>query len=248
MIIDKQNRSKLAEGRNYGFGFSILKKVDDKTYEALMPFTACKDYLNDFIYVETTKKPLGIIYGFKHEYTGVFEDQEYFYLGYKSVDKNKSSGWDKLNETKELIVSNYTNVIKFFNKLEEFLDMSDRTEFESLEEDTVILKVPMYWTKYTFLISVYLLYIRCFSNVTEEELELDIIKLINADRKAYLNVDDMLYKASVKWVSKEYLDKIFDYSYPNNPSGSQIHNYGISGRVQELSASIKNKKEVKLSI
>src|SRR5690606_37894755 len=102
IIKDEQDRSVLGEGRNFGFGFSILNK-EENTYNTLMPFTACKDYLNDFVYVEQTKLPLGKIHGFKHEYTGILQDTDHFYLGIKAVHYKGGSKWDRFDELTELI-------------------------------------------------------------------------------------------------------------------------------------------------
>ena len=65
-IKELQKRSKLNEGRNYGVGFTILNKKGSK-FETYLPFTACRDYLNDFAYVESTKKEIGEIYGYNHK-------------------------------------------------------------------------------------------------------------------------------------------------------------------------------------
>ena len=70
-IKELQKRSKLCEGRNYGVGFTILNKKGSK-FETYLPFTACRDYLNDFAYVESTKKEIGSIYGYNHKLLNCF--------------------------------------------------------------------------------------------------------------------------------------------------------------------------------
>ena len=73
-IINNFDRLKLSEGRNFGIGFAFLKKITNNKFETLNAFTACKDYLNDLIYVETTKKNLTRIHGFKHEITNELDN------------------------------------------------------------------------------------------------------------------------------------------------------------------------------
>jgi len=72
-IKELQKRSKLGEGRNYGVGFTILNKIGSK-FETYLPFTACRDYLNDFAYVESTKKEIGEIYGYNHKLLNCFDN------------------------------------------------------------------------------------------------------------------------------------------------------------------------------
>jgi len=236
MIKDNFNRKILNEGRDYGFGFSFLNKnniiitgdsIQDISYETLMPFTACKDYLNDFVYIETTKKPLSKIYGFEHKYTGVFEGKEYFYLGIKALNYNHGNfDWPGKSDLQNNINNNSKNLILFLNKLEEFFKLDTITEFENLIEDTLILKVPIFWSSFNFLISLYTLYIRCFINISEEELKKDLKELI--ERQPYLKEDLMLLKSSCRWME---FDKLLEYKYPDNVDAHNIHNSGISARI-----------------
>lgn len=240
MIIDNKDRNKLAEGRNYGFGFSILNKINENDYETLMPFTACKDYLNDFVYVESTKNKLELIYGFKHNYIGVLEDKSHFYLGVKSLNYNKGvKKWDKYDSLNELLNNNHINLIKFINKIEKYFNLEDLTTLETLIDNTIILKVPIFWSKFTFLISLYTLYIRCFMNITDEELDKDIKDIISKNRITYLEEDRMLYLSTIKWIEYEYFDKLLDFKYKENITSSYIHNFGIGGRVNEITKLLK---------
>lgn len=235
MITNKFDRNKLAEGRNYGCGFSFLKKLKKGNFKTLMPFTACKDYLNDFVYVETTNKPLSIIYGFKHDYTGILNKKKYFYLGFKAVHYKGGDIWNNFDEFQNLTQNNYNNLILFLNKLEVLFKIKSKTKLEYIEDNTIILKVPIFWSKFTFLISLYTLYIRCFMSITDEDLKKDISILINEYSKFPIKADNMLYQGSkILFTNKTIFDNLLKYEYPNNCNSGFIHNFGISGRIQQL--------------
>ena len=87
--------------------------------------------------------------------------QETAYLNY-----NGGSVWLGKEEGLKLLSSNYKNLEKLLNKFEEKLNLKSRTSI-ILDEDTLILKAPIYWTKTTALISVYTLIIRCYFNVSD---------------------------------------------------------------------------------
>ena len=87
-IKELQKRSKLSEGRNFGVGFTILNKKGSK-FETYLPFTACRDYLNDFAYVESTKKEIGKIYGYDHKILNCFDNKNIVYFGVKTLHYNQ---------------------------------------------------------------------------------------------------------------------------------------------------------------
>src|SRR5690606_12020630 len=152
MVTEKFDRSKLAEGRNFGFGFAFLNKIEEGNFETLNAFTACKDYLNDLVYVENTNKPLDMVYGFEHTYKGNIINNDYFYLGVRALNSKGSNTRHPLfNSIEQTLTNNYENLVKFLNKLEEKFDFPN-TEFEHLEEGVLVLKVSTCWARAGFLI------------------------------------------------------------------------------------------------
>lgn len=237
-IINKFDRSILGEGRRYGLGFSILKKVDSFTFETLMAFTACKDYLNDFIYIETTGKSLEKIYGFEHEYTGELKGKEFFYTGLKSLDYNHSSSkYDKLLAVQNILKDNYENIVKVVNNLEvelyrgEGSGYKEFTKFESLIDNTLILKTPIFWSKFSFLFSMYGLFIRCFLDVTKEDTKLSILDLLNNKKETFISVDRIMLEPMKKFFIKNDVKKLLDFKYPDPCAGYYVHGHGINGRL-----------------
>lgn len=246
MITNNFDRKKLAEGRSYGFGFSFLKKQGDD-YESLMAFTACKDYLNDFVYVESTGKALGVVFGFKHEYVNYLNTTDYIYLGVKPLHYNHgTSKYKEYDSTLELLKTNNTLLIKFINQLEDLINIKQHTEFENYLDDTLILKLSKEWFEFPFLISLVTLFIRCYINVTEKEVNAGLISVLSdKSRKAYMSVDDMMKNNICLLVNSEYVEQLRDYKYVDNVSPGTVHNYGICGRMNEITKNINNGKTIK---
>ena len=225
-IKELQERSKLCEGRNYGVGFTILNKKGSK-FETYLPFTACRDYLNDFAYVESTKKEIGSIYGYNHKLLNCFDNKNIVYFGVNTLHYKGGSVWKDKEEALKSLSSNYKNLEKLLNKFEEKLNLKSRTSI-ILDEDTLILKAPIYWTKTTALISVYTLIIRCYFNVsdfTDDNFE-EILKT----HKPFISSDSFYIKNCVKFYNNPQIkyNKIM-YDKLEVKDKSTIHNFGIDG-------------------
>ena len=228
-IEEKYKRSSLNEGRNFGLGFAVLKPVNKaKTkFETENAFTACRDYLNDFSYVEHTKKEIGSIHGYNHKLKNCFDNKRLFYIGVNTLNYNGGSVWKDKEEALKSLSSNYKNLEKLLNKFEENLNLKSRTSI-ILDEDTLILKAPIYWTKTTALISVYTLIIRCYFNVsdfTDDNFE-EILKT----HKPFISGDSFYIKNCVKFYNNPQIkyNKIM-YDELEVKDKSTIHNFGIDG-------------------
>lgn len=232
-IEEKYKRSSLNEGRNYGIGFAILKPINStKTkFETLNAFTACRDYLNDFSYVEYTKKEIGSIYGYNHKLLNIFDKKRLFYLGVNTLDFKCGTKWNKKTDAQNILINNYKFLQIFLNRIETQLDLKIQTEI-IVDEDVLIFKAPLYWTKTTALISVYTLLIRCFFNVSEEELELPM-DILFKKHICFINSDQYMKEYCTKFyenIGKLKFDRI-NYSRFGilNTNASSVHNFGIAG-------------------
>lgn len=236
-IKELQKRKSLNEGRDYGIGFSILKKINNNNYETYLPFTACRDYLNDFSYVEYTKKEIGNIHGYNHKILNCFNYKKVFYLGVKTLDFNYNATWDKRIKAEEILLNNYKFLQTFLNRIEDQLGLKIKTSI-TVDEDTLIFKAPIYWTKTTALISVYTLMIRCFFNMTEEDLSLPV-DVFFEKHSCFISEDQYMKKHCINFFNN--IDKInfkkVDYSKLKIIDKSSVHNFGIQGFL--------NKKEIK---
>lgn len=234
-VEDKFDRSILGEGRNYGLGFSILKKESDTNYKALMAFTACKDYLNDFMYVEGTSNALGMAHGFKHNYTGILKDQDHFFVGLRPLHyKNRGSKYPGFDKVKDALKDNSSNIISFLNKLETEFKCETLSRFEAYTDDILILRTPIFWSKFSFMFSMYGLLVRCFLNVTEEELKDEIFNVIINKKNCLIPEDGSLLLSSQKYFKDFNLEKLLDFKYIEPAQPYVIHNYGIVGRLSAI--------------
>lgn len=233
-IKELQKRSELNEGRNFGIGFTILNKIKSN-YETYLPFTACRDYLNDFSYVEHTKQEIGYIHGYNHKLLRCFERKKFFYVGVNTLDYNNGNEWLYKDDAKKILITNYGNLQLFINKIEAKLGLLKHTSIV-LDEDTLIFKAPAYWNKSTALISVYTLIIRCFFNITEEERNReDVLQMMN-DHNCFIDADSFMKKPIVKFynnIGKIKFHKI-NYNKLNVKTVNEIHNFGIDGYVNKL--------------
>lgn len=237
-IKELQKRSKLSEGRNYGVGFTILNKKGSK-FETYLPFTACRDYLNDFAYVESTKKEIGKIYGYDHKLLNCFDNKNIVYFGVKALNYNKNQGnYDKLGELQNILINNYKNLELFLNRIERDLNIKIKTSIE-LDEDTLIIKCSKFWVKSTPLISVYTLLIRCYFNVdlTNDKPIIGILETNNP----FINADSMMKKLCIdfhrlysnnksKFINPNYKG----YGLVKEESPGLIHNFGIDGFIKKI--------------
>lgn len=229
----KQERKKLGEGRNYGLGFSILEKLSPKKFQTYMPYTACKDYLNDFAYVESEKREIGSIHGYNHKLLNKFDKVHYFHLGVKPLHYNNSSTfWNKFDEAQLTLIKNFKTLEKILNDFEAKIGIKTRSSIIVLDDKSIIVKSPIYWLKKTWLISVFTLIIRCYYNVEENNYTTieDLIK------KTHIPVigGDKLYLKNIIWFVENIENIVYD-KLPyipligSKPSAITVHNFGIQG-------------------
>ena len=236
-IKELQERSKLSEGRNYGVGFTILNKKGSK-FETYLPFTACRDYLNDFAYVESTKNEIGEIYGYNHKLLNCFDNKNIVYFGVNTLHYEGGNYYAKFDELQNILINNYKNLELFLNRIEDNLGVKIKSSIE-LDEDTLIIKCSKFWVKSTPLISVYTLLIRCYFNI--ETLENKSILEILQNNVPFINDDSMMKKSCINFYEM-YLNNKSKFINPNyngydlvkEGEPCHIHNFGIDGFIKKL--------------
>lgn len=236
-IKELQERSNLNEGRDFGVGFTILNKKGSK-FETYLPFTACRDYLNDFAYVESTKKEIGEIYGYNHKLLNCFDNKNIVYFGVNTLHYRSGNNYDKFDELQQILINNYKNLELFLNTIENQLGIKIKTKIE-LEEDTLIIKCSKFWVKSTPLISVYTLLIRCYFNV-KPDIHLPFIDILK-NNTPFITADSMMKNSCIGFYEM-YMDNKSKFIKPNyngydlvkeNTPGL-IHNFGIDGFIKKL--------------
>jgi hypothetical protein len=159
-FVNKQNRTKLEEGRNYGMGFALCKR-DGKTITAAYPISPCRDYLNDEVYSERTGKPFKT-YGLSSFKQDLFQDGT-AYLAFAICEKmeSKQSFWKHKTYAKECeLIKDYKRLQKFINWFEDKFKLTQKTEIFQIEDNQYVAKSPDFWTEGTYLISLYSLLLR----------------------------------------------------------------------------------------
>lgn len=159
-LINTLDRSKLAEGRNFGFACTTLLKKKNTLTVTTCPLTACRDFLNDIIWTQSTKKPYSI-YGLKSEYVeGLFEKNRAYLL--ISIEKQGRDLKEYLNYKRdyETLKKNYKNLEKAINWFEKQFKIKSKTKIEEIEENRYLCIVPIFWTQGTYRISLYTLLLR----------------------------------------------------------------------------------------
>lgn len=231
-IKELQDRNKLHEGRNFGTGFSILNKKSSK-YETYLPFTACRDYLNDFIYCELAKEEIGNACGYNHKILNCFDKKRLFYLGVNTLHIQRNGKYHDFDKHKKLLIENYKNLESLLNVIETKLGLKYKSKIE-LDQETLIIKAPIYWTKSTALISVYTLFIRCFFDINEIVTEENINKIIN-NKKPFIIADS--YYNSYKIFYDKMLNTDFiklNYESCMKFSKTGVHSFGIQNVIKQL--------------
>ena len=233
-IEELQQRSSLSEGRDHGLGFAVLNPIDTKKtkFQTFNAFTACKDYLNDFSYVEFKKKEIGSVYGYNHKLLNCFDNKRFFYLGVKTLNHKNGKKWEPKKEATKILIDNYLGLEKILNNIEEKLGLKTFSKI-SIDEDTLIIKAPLYWMKSTPLISVYTLMIRCLFNVSSDDIFSKDFNLDNylKKHKAFIQGDAYLYSNIENFLKESEKNIDFtkiDYDKLNKISAGSIHNFGIS--------------------
>lgn len=230
-ITELQDRKKLYEGRSFGIGFSILNKISNNKYETYLPFTACRDYLNDFSYVEYTKKEIGKIHGYEHKLLNCFNNKRFFYIGVNTLNYNSGTNWQYKEEAKQVLISNKDNLEKLINKIEEYIGLKTKSKI-IVDEDTLIIKVPIYWSKTTALISVYTLLIRCNFNIQLNDS--DIIEQLK-NNKCFITDDEYMKNLVVQFLeNKDKFKTIIDYDSLDIIQKEDIHNFGVQGYLSKV--------------
>lgn len=158
-IIDKQNRRVLSEGKSYQMGFAFLKKVDDKTFETVQPISPCKDYLNDVIYSEHTGKDCHA-FGLSYTKQNIF-DGDKAYMCFKICPQFGGNTYQGMDEDIKNLNENSENVQKFLNFFEAKIGTEFVSKIEKVEDNLFMVTFPVFWCKYTYLISLFSLIIRC---------------------------------------------------------------------------------------
>ena len=179
-LIDDQDRKKLGEGRNCGFGGGFAKFNPEKnTVEMVMPITACADFYAEVVHTEATGKEWAV-YGFKYKKADIFKDATHAYLVCGILPYNgsfeKHPNYDKEYKALE---ANWKHIQTFINWFEDKLGVKNKTEITRLGDNRYLFKFDLFWTQGTYRISLYKFLSRApiyFDSTQEPMAHLDAMK------------------------------------------------------------------------
>lgn len=219
-IEDKQNRAALAEGRTYGIGYAYLKPLGKNKFETVQPISPCKDYLNDVVYVENVGGEITAC-GLRYAKKDIFDGKN-TYLGMKFLDRNrattKGATFDK---DKEVLNTNYKNIEKLINWVEDQLKIS-KTEITPGNDEMYLIKGPFYWSTSTYLISLYGLILRMGLNYDGVVDPRDFLNDYPPKDNDYYTWNMVRIKL-LAIIGGSKVEQVFD-----KKTGSTIHSAGIA--------------------
>lgn len=156
ILIDKQDRSVLIEGRNWGLGFAFCKREGD-TYTTVQPISPCKDFLNDVVYSEWTGKPFSV-WGLKTKKEGIF-DKDLAYVAMGILPYNRQTTKHKDHDAMLAGLAAMVEHESLINCIEQKL-VVPATAIFSAGNDRFIAHVPIFWAMATYRISLWSLLMR----------------------------------------------------------------------------------------
>ena len=219
-LINKQNRGKLQEGRRYQMGFGFAKKVDNNSYELVTPISCCKDYLNDVIYSEAVNKAVSA-YGLSYSKQNIY-DKEYAYLIISILTDKTGNDYGSLKKDIERLEENYKKLEFFMNSFEETLTEGIFTEIVRIDYNQYLVKVPLFFTKATYLISLYSLLLRAGQFWDGEQNPQEFVDNFNANL-----IDVSLVKGSASKLKKLIENGYVEQNLEEFTDSYSVHNSGI---------------------
>ncbi len=210
----------LSEGRSYQMGFGFAKKTDKDTYETVMPVSACKDYLNDIVWSEATDKSI-LVYGLKYEKQDIY-DKDYAYLIISILTYKGGNPYPDYEKDVERLEKNYRKLEAFINSFEETLTEGVFTKIDKIEENKYLVKVPLFFTRGTYLISLYSLLLRAGQYWDGEQNPEDFLTNFSASL-----VDTTLVKQATTKLKKLLNNGYIKQDLEKLGGSYEVHNCGI---------------------
>lgn len=218
-LIDNTNRGILVEGRTYQMGFGFAKRVEKDTYELVTPISCCKDYLNDVVWSEAVNKPIQV-YGLSYKKQDIY-NEEYAYLIISILTHKSGEEYPNYKKDIDNLEENYKRLEAFINSFEEALTEGVFTEIVKIEHNKYLVKVPLFFTKAIYLISLYSLLLRAGQFWDGIQDPQDFVDNFKANL-----IDVSLVKGASKKLRNLVENGYVEQNLEQFPS-SEVHNSGI---------------------
>lgn len=237
-VVNKQDRQKLCEGRNFQMGFAFLKKKGKNSFETVQPVSPCKDYLNDIVWGEKFNKSI-TAYGLSYTPNGLFNDDDFAYILIGLLPQDRKIPMEEFkgencsyypNMSKDLknLSNNYKKLEAFINFFDNSLNLKPST-INKVAENSYIVSFDKEWASWTYSISLFSLLLRVgqFWDGKRDCMEfLENFKEFTHD--SYL-VKGSLPKIKKLLKSKKFLEDshLVEISKGYKTGSSAFHNWGI---------------------
>lgn len=218
-IIDKTDRRKLGEGRNYQMGFAFAKNTGEDEYELVQPISPCKDYLNDVVLAQILNRKIEA-YGLVAIPQDLFKDKVYIVF---AICDYPSGGYSNLNEDIEVLSNIYSDIETMLIEVEKNLGFEEFTQIKQINKNLYLTFVPKRWIESSYLISLYSLLIRAFQYNVGKVPAMDFL------RKFPANIETMLVINAIKALDDMIINGIKKPDFNNvlYQGDGLCHNQGI---------------------
>ncbi|XAI97316.1 hypothetical protein [Leptolyngbya phage Lbo-JY46] len=215
-IVTKKGREKLEEGRDHGLGFAFAK-LQKYGLKAMMPLSACKDYLNDVVYTELTGEKIGSIYGFSYGVKkNIFLQTKYGFLLMSVLNHRNGTEWPLNSRYLKAFVEGIKNCQSLINTFCREI-LQEECDFKILQhsENLFYCCVPPVFLTNTYGISLLTLLLRNGYKYSEGTPIKDFLK--NPPKDFYTSDLYMLNDLS------RIIDIINLYTYISSPQKTDLH-------------------------
>lgn len=234
MINIPNERNNYSEGRNFGLGFTFLKKTDNG-YIAFKDFTCCKDFLNDALYTEHRNKECKM-YGYKTTTKQGYFENDTFFVGIKvlPIQRSKTNVYPtftvrKYDDDVKLLKNNYKNVEIFLNNCSKLIkDVPLNCKIEEAENDIFIVELPKIWSLTSYAISFITFLIRAGMAYDGKMNVIDYLENTWKKREDFNSIENGIIQPAIFVLQQSDHSPLFiqDLSnYDGNPS--IIHDHGF---------------------
>jgi hypothetical protein len=153
-FLELDTRHKLGEGRDYGVGFCLCTRDNNKIV-ATQAISPCRDYLNDCIYSEHTGQPYNA-YGQDSVKTGLFDDGKgYTVFGVCKKGPRNPQEYGNYKKDYNSLDKNHEALQSLVNQIEKNIKVKKLTEIIKLKDNRYLAIHDTFWGRYTYLISLY---------------------------------------------------------------------------------------------
>jgi hypothetical protein len=212
-LIETGDRTKLSEGRNYGFG-SAFATVTENKIVTCYALTACADFMAEVVHAEYTGREW-VKYGFAYKKQNIFEKTDYAYLVCGIIPINNGGKHAGYDQEVSALEANYKHIQKFINWFEDKLNIKNKTEITKLSDNRFLFKFDLFWTHGTYRISLYKFLQRAplyFDGTQEPLVHLDELK--TNEKYAWTSIKPKLLDMLSGFIPEQVMK--FDDSCPHN--------------------------------